>query len=325
MNEQNHARTRIPIFFACDNNYIPYLAVTLASIDAHASDEYDYEAFILTEGFCEQKLNKLFGMPLTHVKIRTVDVSHRITHIRERLSSTLRDYYSVSIFYRLFIPDLFRGLDRAIYLDCDIDLNDDKANLNYMDIGDNILGVITDETIAPIGAFRDYTEKVIGTPPGKYFNSGVLLINAKAFREEKIEEKFIYLLNKYNFRTVAPDQDYLNFLCADRVFYLDAGWNKMPHKSSNFDTRYLHLVHYNMFEKPWRYNGVTYSELFWNAAKKTPFYDDINAEYDGYSNDMRKRDQLGAEKLLRAAEDITESKCSFAHVIRACELEEVAL
>ena len=84
------AKPRIPIFFAFDNNYMPHLAVTLASIEAHASDDYEYEAFILTEGFCEERLSTLLEMKLPHVKVRTVDVTHRIEAIREKLSSTLQ-------------------------------------------------------------------------------------------------------------------------------------------------------------------------------------------------------------------------------------------
>ena len=325
MSNTTPVKQRIPIFFACDNNYIPYLAVALASIEAHASDEYEYEAFILTEGFCKDRLERLLGMNLSRVKVRTVDVSHRVEGIRERLNSTLRDYYSVSIFYRLFIPSLFKGLDRAIYLDCDIVLNDDIAKMYFEDIGENILGAVTDETIAPIPEFRAYTDGVIGMPSGEYFNSGVLLINATKFREERIEEKFLYLLNKYNFRTVAPDQDYLNYLCCGRVKYLELGWNKMPHKTSRFDGRDVRLVHYNMFEKPWRYNGVRYSELFWGYARRTPFYEDICREYEGYTAEMRNRDQIGAGKLLAAAADITAQACSFAQVVKLSEIEEVTL
>ena len=325
MQNTAHAKPRIPMFFACDNNYIPYLAVTLASIEAHASDEYEYEAFILTEGFCEKRLSMLLGMNLPHVRIRTVDVGHRVEEIREKLSSTLRDYYSVSIFYRLFIPSLFKGLNRALYLDCDIVLNDDIAKLYFEDIGDNILGAVSDETIPPIPVFKEYTERVVGMPEGKYFNSGVLLINAKRFREEKIEEKFLHLLNRYNFKTVAPDQDYLNFLCKGMVHYFDIGWNKMPHISNGFDNINLHLVHFNMFEKPWKYNGVLYSELFWGYARRTPFYAHIASSYENYTNENRKRDQLGAQKLLESAAEITADGCSFAQVLGSDVFKEVKL
>ena len=322
MQKNDLQKTRIPIFFACDNNYIPYLSVTLASIDAHASNKYDYEAFILTEGFCEHRLSKLLSMKLRHVKVRTVDVSHLVASVRERLKSTLRDYYSVSIFYRLFIPSLFKGFDRAIYLDCDVVLNDDIAKLYFEDIGDNILGAVCDETIAPVPVFGAYTEQVIGMPRGKYFNSGVLLINAKRFREEEIEERFLYFLCKYNFKTVAPDQDYLNFLCADKTHYLEQGWNKMPVQNTEFDNKDLHLVHFNMFEKPWKYSGVMYSELFWAYARRSPFYSDILDGYNSYTPEMRQRDRDGAGKLLRAAAEIIEAECSFSHVTDRNEIAE---
>ena len=60
-----------------------------------------------------------------------------------------------------------------------------------------------------------------------YFNSGMLVMNVKAFKDAKIEERFIHLLNTYCFSTVAPDQDYLNALCKNRVLHLPSSWNKM--------------------------------------------------------------------------------------------------
>ena len=78
-----------------------------------------------------------------------------------------------------------------------------------------------------------------------------------------------------------------------------------------------------MFEKPWKYNGVLYSELFWGYARRTPFYSHIVSSYENYNSEKRKCDQLGAQKLLEAAAAITAEGCSFAQVLPKDKFKEV--
>ncbi len=317
----NTSKTKIPVFFACDGNYLRYLAVTIRSIDEYASEDNEYEVRVLTEGFGDTDISKLTEMPLKHTTIEFINVNHRVRGIRSKLLETLRDYYSESIFYRIFIPSLFPKLKKAIYLDCDIVLTDDIAKLYNTDIGDNILGGVTDEAVLGIPQFRKYVKEVVGVPAQKYINSGVLLINCEKFREERIEEKIIALVEKYNFRTVAPDQDYINYLCKDRIYDLGFGWNKQPRRIRSFDNNNLHLVHYNLFEKPWRYNGVIYEDKFWEIARLTPYASSLASEYDNYSDIERQRDIDATFRLLGTCDEIREAKCSFCHVIAPDEAD----
>ena len=48
----------------------------------------------------------------------------------------------------------------------------------------------------------------------------LLIMNLKQLRNVNFEEKFINLLSKYAFR-VAQDQDYLNVICKNKVWYLN--------------------------------------------------------------------------------------------------------
>ena len=156
---------------------------------------------------------------------------------------------------------------------------------------------------------------MVGAPEGEYFNSGVLVINCEKFREEKIEEKLLSLIEEYNFKTVAPDQDYLNFLCRGKVKYLDHGWNKQPNQNCDFPLENIRLIHYNMFNKPWHYFDVKYEEYFWEEAKKTPFYDALLQERASYTDKERDIDMLGAKKLIDGTVEIMNERCSFCHVI----------
>ena len=308
-------KPRIPIFFATDDNYFKYLVVTLASIEAHANDEYIYDIKILTSGLSEDNENAVKEFAFPHLSVSVVSVDEKMKRIRNNVAQRLRDYYSESIFYRIFIPHLFPKLEKCVYLDCDVVLKDDVSKFYFTDIGDNILGAIPDESIAPIPEFCAYVDEVVGSPEGVYFNSGVLLINSQKFREEKIEEKLLHLITEYNFQTVAPDQDYLNFLCRGKVYYFNAGWNKQPNQNVDFCEDEIHLIHYNMFNKPWHYYGVKYEEYFWQAAKATPYYSLLVSERENYTDEERNQDMEGAKKLIAATVDILRDRCSFCHVI----------
>lgn len=318
-------KTRIPIFFATDDNYFKYLAVTLASIERYASDEYIYDIKILTTGLSEENESAIDKLGFPHLNVSIVNVDEKMKKIRNNVAQRLRDYYSESIFYRIFIPHLFPRLEKAIYLDCDIVLKDDVAKLYFTDIGENILGAIPDESIAPIPEFCVYVDKVVGSPEGVYFNSGVLVINAKKFRDDKIEEKLLHLITEYNFQTVAPDQDYLNYLCRGKVYYFDAGWNKQPNQNVDFDENKIHLIHYNMFNKPWHYYGVKYESYFWEAARATPYYEELVASRESYTEKERECDLEGAKKLIAATVEIMHDKCSFCHVIGKDYFEKTRL
>ena len=308
-------KKRIPIFFATDDNYFPYLTVTLASIEENADDNYIYDVKILTASLSEEARKTACKLTFPHISLSIVNVDEKMKRIRSHISKRLRDYYSESIFYRIFIPHLFPKLDKAVYLDCDIVLKDDIAKLYNTNIGESILGAVADESIAPVPEFCSYVKNIIGVPNGKYFNSGVLVINAKKFREEKIEEKLLHLIDEYNFRTVAPDQDYLNYLCKNKVYYYDMGWNKQPNQNLNFSEEKIHLIHYNMFNKPWHYKGVKYEEHFWHAAKSTPYYKMLLHQRESFSEADRISDYNGAQKLIKETVNIMKEKCSFCDII----------
>ena len=128
-------KQRIPIFFATDDAYFPYLTVTLASIESHASDEYIYDVKILTAKLSEENVKTAESLDFPHISVSVVNVDDKMKKMRSNITKRLRDYYSESIFYRVFIPHLFPKLDKAIYLDCDIVLNDDIAKVLLHDCG----------------------------------------------------------------------------------------------------------------------------------------------------------------------------------------------
>ena len=175
----------IPIFFASDRNYLPYLAVAVRSLIDTAKSDNEYKIYVLTNDIKENDFIHLKAMETKNITIDRVDVNEKIESIKDKV--LLRDYYSVSIYFRLFIPSLFPQYDKAIYLDSDIVLNKDIADMFNVDLGDNYVAAILDEIIWSSEGFTYYARNALDITEEEYFNSGVLVMNLEKFRKNDIE------------------------------------------------------------------------------------------------------------------------------------------
>ena len=310
MNNQNE----IPIFFASDDNYIPCLAVAIYSLEKNSNKNNNYKLIILNSGMSQENKAEIMEFEKENVKIEFKDISDIENNYRNDFELRLRDYYSSTIYYRLFIGTLFPEYHKAIYIDSDIILLDDIANLYNIDLEGNILGAIPDGVVHDSKELQTYVEKNDGIDADKYFNSGVLLIDLDKYREEKIEEKFVKLLTKYNCDTVAPDQDYLNILCKNKVKYLPLSWDKMPDYCEKLDEKDIHLIHYNMFKKPWHYSDVEYSDVFWRYAKETKYFDTLQNALKTYTDEQKKEDAIKGEHMVIRANEILSSNQKFTDI-----------
>ena len=264
----------IPIFFAVDDKYVPFLAVTLQSLLNNASQENYYVIKILYTNMSEESKEKISKYTRENVNIEYVDLNYYIEKIKEKLYT--RDYFSMTTYFRLFISNLYPQYNKAIYLDCDIVLLKDIAELYNIDIGDNLLGAVPDDIIQKNEVFQEYVEKVVGVANYKtYFNAGMLVMNLDELRKFQFQEKFLYLLENIKF-SVIQDQDYLNRICKGRVKLIDTGWNLMPTASDDMKEEDIKLIHYNYQYKPWHYDDIRFGKYFWELAKQTEYYDVIN-------------------------------------------------
>ena len=289
----------IPIFFTVDDKYVPFLAVALQSLIENSSEKNYYLIKILYTSITEENQEKIKKYEKENVNIEFVDLNYYINKIKNKLYT--RDYYSVTTYFRLFIPNLYPQYNKALYLDCDIVLLADVAELYNIDMGDNLVAAAPDDVIQKIEVFQEYVEKVVGVADYRnYFNAGVLLINLDELRKFDFQEKFLYSLEKIKF-AVAQDQDYLNRLCKGRVKIISNVWDKMP-ISNDTDTNDLKLIHYNLAFKPWHFEDILYKEYFWKYAKKTEFFDEIIKIRDNYTEEDRFNDKEGDKKLRKLAQ-----------------------
>ena len=296
---------KIPVFYAVDDAYIPFLAVSLESLVRNCSEKYYYMIKILHTNISEKNKEKIIKYNRENVDIEFVDLNYYIERVKDKLYT--RDYYTQTTYFRLFVPDLYPQYDKALYLDSDTVVLSDVAELYNVDMGSNLIAAVPDGAVQTVDVFKEYVEKVVGMSDyNKYFNAGILVMNLKELRLFKFQQKFLYLLVTIKF-TVAQDQDYLNRLCKGRVKILDPVWDVMPMKELNIKSEDAKIVHYNLAYKPWHFDDILYEDFFWKYAKLTEFYEDIMKIKQNYTDEQKANDLKAGEKLLMLAKK--ESDC----------------
>jgi len=303
----------VTLFFACDDNYLPMFTVVVESIRANMDKKRNYDIKLLHSGNVSEdnQLKVKTEYAKDNINIEFVDITPQLSKICDRLHT--RDYYSKSTYFRLFIPNLYPNLDKALYLDSDIVLTSDVAELFDVELGDNFVGAVPDESVQVVPEFRLYVKNKIGCDSyRKYFNAGILLMNLQALRAINFEDLFFDIISAVTF-DVAQDQDYLNVICKDHILFLDKAWNKMP-ILKDMEEKDVKLVHYNLQFKPWHFDNIHYEEAFWKYADNCIFKDKIHDIKDNFNT---------AQKDIRDAQTINLMKNALIQASDEDEIERI--
>ncbi|WP_407535945.1 glycosyltransferase [Cetobacterium somerae] len=122
------------------NSYGRHLGTTLLSVLKNSKEKWN--VFIVYENLSEE----------TKVKLNTIAKSHSSNINYLEISKSDLDRFKVGqgthlssiVFARLFIPELLKNQEKAIYLDCDIVVLKPLESLYEMDLKDKSIGVILD-------------------------------------------------------------------------------------------------------------------------------------------------------------------------------------
>lgn len=262
-----------PLVISFTPNYIVPAAVTLRSI-VDASPQGRFEVYCLvTEDILHRQKDELEAMACGRMTFRYVNLSGRLK------GCYIDPRYSEAASYRLLLPEILPEVDVVIYVDCDIVVRQDLDNLySSLELGDNLLAAVYE---API---ENQAERwaALGCNPGRYFNSGFLVMNLERMRTEGTSAKFIDAL-KVEYLEF-PDQDALNMVCRDRVLALSPIYNSirtffLPQYRSDFERQYGPLllkdveaagnIHYTG-GKPWNLFTVRFGDWWEKYDSLTP-------------------------------------------------------
>lgn len=304
----------IPVFFSVDNAYAPFLSVALRSAISNCSPDRQYRAIILHQDLTEKNIARLSALATDNFAVEFTAMSSGLECITDRMSNRLRcDYFTLTIYYRLFIPAMFPQYSKGIYIDSDVVVTGDLSELFDIELGDNYIGACADKSVVDVPVLANYMENAVGVDRHSYINSGVLLMDLDRLRQLDLQGHFLRLLDTYHFDCIAPDQDYINAICSGRILLLPEAWDTMPTPGKP-ELEELRLIHYNLFSKPWCYDGIQYADYFWHYAKDSGYYDDIVAFKQAYSEEKKQADSDCLELLMRRGAEIAGSPVTFKKI-----------
>ena len=276
-------KTVIPVVFATDTNYAPFAATVIKSVVDNGSKEHFYSFYVLYDDNLTYGMYELLqSLRGDGFSVNMVDVSSCV----EQENLYLSGHYSMQMYYRWLIPELFGFFEKVLYLDCDLAVQDDVAKLLDIDIGNNYVGMVNNTVRT---SFKNYVEENLGLPVDDYYNSGVILFNTKAFTSKRIKEKCVDYINRDR-DLLCPDQDAINVCCKGHIYRLPDRWNFQWHHmipgveiggfTSDYKKRYEKtlnegpaIIHYTSYRKPWNEPGLKLADVFWKYFREIPGFD----------------------------------------------------
>nr|WP_281424759.1 glycosyltransferase [Paludibacterium yongneupense] len=232
------------VAFGIDARYVRGMAVTIASIVANNPDR-DFVFHVFYGSIAEADFDRLDALAR---KLATTII---LNLIDKTIFAGLATFgqYTHAIYNRLVISDNMKGVTpRILYLDADIVCLGDVSELAEMDLGDNIVAAVAD-----VGRVADVQSAKLNLEHGRYFNSGMILIDIERWNAGGISNKALSILSARKSDLSFPDQDALNIALDGRVAIVDRKWNRLydlgvMNEDIAAETVFLH---YAAGTKPW--------------------------------------------------------------------------
>jgi lipopolysaccharide biosynthesis glycosyltransferase len=276
------AQQDIVLVSGADDGYAMPLAATVRSAAAELRGDRRLRLFILDGGLTADSKARL-AASWQDPRLSVEWLQPEVNRIRDLPVS---DHISSAAYLRLLMAELLpRDVRRVIYLDADMLVRRDLADLWDEPQGDHPVLAVQDmaapylDAAAAAANFDRCHRRLAAARPvanyeqlglpadGKYFNSGLLVIDLERWRREDLGQRVLDCLREHRRHVLWWDQYALNVVLAGRWRPLDLRWNQGAHiytyptwRESWLDRETFAqvrldpwIVHYCSPDKPWHY------------------------------------------------------------------------
>ena len=290
----------VVIVFACSENFVPYLSVAVQSIVDNASEKRRYDIIVLTRNISPASMITLTRQTTrANVGIGFLDVDAALGDIE----LPHHGHFRPETYFRLLAPQLLPNVDKAIYLDSDLIVDADVAELYDTDVSGYPLAATRDaDTIGQIEGYDatvgPYLKDELGMDdPHDYFQAGVLLMNLAELRRTVSPDEFLELSTRRMWRWL--DQDVLNKVVNGHYVRVHMRWNylmdwqhlrrthiianapedvRREYEEAAADPAIIHFA--GPDNRPWLYPDADRADLFWQYAMRSPYLDEIRGQLE---------------------------------------------
>lgn len=209
------------IVYASDDRFAEILGVSLLSLYENSKDMDDIIVYILDSSITDENKQKLLSVCKSYKRSDVIFIPAK--NISEKLSMNVAvDRGSLSQYARLFVSsDLPKDLSRVLYLDCDIIVKKSIRELWNLVLQGKTIGALMD-------AFsKHYRANIDLEPDDIMFNSGVMLIDLKKWREDNVESKLLKFIKAKKGKIQQGDQGALNAVLSHDTYCFEPRFNSV--------------------------------------------------------------------------------------------------
>lgn len=204
-----------------DDNYIQHAMAMLCSLYENNSG-HDITIHVLQKDLSEKSRNYITGLSLRYgnkAVFYTVD-EQPLYGVQFRKNRPL----SMAAYYRLMLSSVLpQGIDKVLYLDCDIIVVRDIKEIFEIEIEDYALAASLDR-FPYTQQHRLQLHMEVGE---RTFCSGIMLVNLRYWREHHVEPGLLEYAKRHRKEIHLHDQDVLNYFFKKKWFLLPPKWNRV--------------------------------------------------------------------------------------------------
>jgi lipopolysaccharide biosynthesis glycosyltransferase len=197
--------------------------------------------------------------------------------------------YTVETYLRLLMPwTLPEKVGKVLYLDTDILVKGNISGLFALDLSGYALAACLDNPETAKYAVKSRNDIFERTNDHSYYNAGVMLWNLDYIRERYCFDDFMKVILLFGDRLIFNDQDVLNYMFYRNTMSLESNkYNSLVNgydENADFEdiVSKAAIIHY-AGGSPWQVGEIDRYDIkmWWEEAKKTPYYDEIYYEMVG--------------------------------------------
>ncbi|MGL5720916.1 MAG: glycosyltransferase family 8 protein [Brevinema sp.] len=277
------------ICFTFDKNYVIPAAVTFKSLLENKLPKAHYHLYVLHGDVTEAQQKQLQDIVAEYQgsTLSFINTAHILADIDYGVNFSKGDgfvTFTIDTMYRCILDTLpeFNHIDKMLYSDVDIVINDDISELFDLDLKDHYLaGCLIPNFVEHQSSHLDPKFKK------RYFGGGIWLLNLNKMRQDKIGQKALDIIKNPPCKLPWNDQDVMNLACDTNFLPLSyrycsiPAWHADHAEAIRFDEYYPNrelfeaiiypkITHY-AYAKPWVLSTILGAELWYYWLKKTPF------------------------------------------------------
>lgn len=280
-------KEKITVVSSCNDAFAEHVSALFVSILENAEQpKVNYDFYVIDDEIT------IANKRLMRETIKGYDASlHFMTIDKKYFADAVEsDRIPETAYYRIAIPELFRdkGLERILYLDCDMIALGDISELWEIDLSGYTLAAVED------AGFHHRLEKMaVACDSTKYFNSGFMLINMEKWLSENVTNRVLRYIHDNPEKLKFHDQDALNAILHDHWLQLHPKWNaqsyimkrEVQHPDPEGEKEYFQtrrdpkIIHYSGHIKPWSPECTSSLKKYYEEYEElTAFSDDEEEE-----------------------------------------------